>query len=420
MVTTPEPDPDPEPEPELPTDLEIAQNNAATAAMNAETAATDAKTAAEAAKMAGDMLATKQTGSDMYEMYLEAANEAYKDAMTAYGEAKKQSEAAKAATDVVAAVTAAIKAEIAQGDAETARQAAEEARKKAQMAANDLLMIDDTDKMVGETTIDAMAGSSTVTTGTGETEQTVETGEIKSLAPTTTGTGVTDAVTGVQDNPLTLDVNEAIAHKQQVANRTFPIGKVVDSADDTARLMIITQYAGSKDEYVYNAGTDPETGTKAGYITIEDADTDETDENNVALKSEGLFFAAASAGGGEGSLDHQSEVADDTNAVEVFSYVDVGNNDEKKYVVLTTTATTEGTTTYTYTNVDVEVTVAEAGDPQNGGAEAFDTKGDGCNSHCDGLRAHPLRCMGRARGAHEERCASSLRSWHRFCPELLG
>ena len=29
-------------------------------------------------------------------------------------------------------------------------------------------------------------------------------------------------------------------------HRTFPIGKLVDSDDDTARLMIITQYAGSQ------------------------------------------------------------------------------------------------------------------------------------------------------------------------------
>ena len=35
------------------------------------------------------------------------------------------------------------------------------------------------------------------------------------------------------------------------AARTFPIGKLVDSADDMARLMIVTQYAGSKTVKVY-------------------------------------------------------------------------------------------------------------------------------------------------------------------------
>ena len=35
----------------------------------------------------------------------------------------------------------------------------------------------------------------------------------------------------------------------------FPVGKLVDAANDTARLMLITQYAGSKNVYVYNAGS---------------------------------------------------------------------------------------------------------------------------------------------------------------------
>ena len=62
----------------------------------------------------------------------------------------------------------------------------------------------------------------------------------------------------------------------------------------------------------------------------------------------------------------------ETKGVEVFSYKDVGAQDSpKKYLVLTgeDKVVATGVTTYTYTNVDTEVTVAA-----NGGAEAFDTK----------------------------------------------
>ena len=217
------------------------------------------------------------------------------------------------------------------------------------------LKIAGTVKSVGGTTLDATAGASIVTTGDGTTEQSVVTGEIKDMAPMTT----VDMVAGVQavldntDAPGTITT----AHTQAVAARDLTLGKVVDSADDTARLMIITKYAGSKKVHVYNAGADTEMGTKAGYLTIEDTTTDGDDVNNVRLKSEGMFYAAGPAGGGEGNLAQDGDVGATTKATEVFSYTDVAANDTpKKYVVLTTESTTAGTTTYTYTNVDVTVT----------------------------------------------------------------
>ena len=173
----------------------------------------------------------------------------------------------------------------------------------------------------------------------------------------------------MQDDPGTDDENEAVKHVQQVADRTFAIGKVVDSADDTARLMIVTKYAGSKNVYVYNAGGDTETGTKAGKLTVDDNVEDTDDVNATSLKSEGTFYPAGTAGSGEGDLDEDDEVADDAKGVEVFSFKDASDNGEKKYVVLTTESKTGVTTTYTYTHVDVEVEVALAGD-----AEAFETK----------------------------------------------
>ena len=229
-------------------------------------------------------------------------------------------------------------------------------------------MIVGTVKSVGGTEIDAEAGANVLTTGEGDDAQTTRTGLIKTMAPMTTGDGAGDGVAGVQDDPATMDMDEAIEHVQQVADRMFPIGKVVDSDDDTARLMIVTQYAGSKNAYVYNQGDSTENGTKAGYLTVDDNDDETTDTNATPLKSEGMFYAAGAAGSGEGALSEDDEVGATTKGVEVFSFSDA--SDAKKYVVLTGTASVPGgDTTYTYTHVDVEVTVAA-----NGDAATFDTK----------------------------------------------
>ena len=350
------------------TELETAQADAAAAAAAAMTASTDAADAVAAAMTAIANLATSQTDATAADLAGEAQTAADK-AKLAYEHAKAASEAAAEAEDVTAAVEARVMAENAMASAVTYGTTATEKAGEAETAAMAELMIVGTVKTVGGTDLDAEAGSTVVTVGEGDDAQTTRTGLLEGMAPMTTGEGADTGVRGVQDDPAT-DDNEAVKHVQRVADREFAIGKVVDSADDTARLMIVTKYAGSKNAYVYNAGTDTESGTKAGLITIEDTDTTETDENNVRLKSEGTFYAAGAAGGGEGGLAETDEVADDTKGVEVFSYKDVGENDDpKKYVVLTTESTTAGTTTYTYTNVDVEVTVAAAGEEA-----AFETK----------------------------------------------
>ena len=369
--STPPPVGDGGPDPVL-TELEMAQADAAAAATAAMTASGEAETAAMAAMAAVANLATMQTEATAAGLAYEAHTAAGK-AMTAYMDAKAASEAAAEAEVVTAAVEARIMAEEAMADAMMYAMTASEKGTAAETAAMEELMIVGTVKTVGGTDLDADAGSTVVTVGEGNDAQTTRTGLIEGMAPMTTGDGADTGVAGVQDDP-DIPGSQAIKHVQMVADRTFAIGKVVDSADDTARLMIVIKYAGSKNAYVYNVGGDEETGTKAGYITIEDTDTDAADVNNVALKSEGTFYAAGTDGGGEGALDETDEVATTTKAVEVFSYKDVGDgqNDEKKYVVLTgeNKDVAAGVTTYTYTNVDTEVTV-----PANGGAdEPFDTK----------------------------------------------
>ena len=77
------------------------------------------------------------------------------------------------------------------------------------------------------------------------------------------------------------------------AERTFPIGKLVDSADDMARLMIVTQYAGTDTVKVYNVGDETEMGHEGGcHQHYSATDWGPNDVNNVDLKSEGTYYAA--------------------------------------------------------------------------------------------------------------------------------
>ena len=356
-----------------PTEMEKAQTAAMEAATAAMTAAGNASDAADAADMARANAATMQTGEtsgDLAGKAREYANAAHK----AYMAASAASEAAAEATDVTSAVRAHVDAENAQADGEAAETKAVEYGQNSMDAAAAELLIDDTVKRVGDAELDAKAPATKVVAGVGDDEQTTRTGLLdEGMLPTATGDGVAedDAVTGVQENPTTDEV-DAVKHVQAVDARTFPIGKLVDSDDDTARLMIVTQYAGSKSVYVYRLGTVLVSApTKAGRLSLDDNNAATTEDvNNVALKPEGTFYRA---GDDAGELVHTNAVGDETEGVEVFSYVDPDirqNPDKNKaYVVLTTYSTTDGTTTYTYTKVDVEVPVAAIGTEK-----AFETK----------------------------------------------
>ena len=259
-------------------ELAKAQADAAAAATAATTASGEAADAAAAAMTAVANLATMQTEAKAGGLADDAQTAAGK-AMAAYMDAKAASEAAAEAEEVTAAVEARIMAETAMADAVKYAKMASDKGTAAETAAMAELMIVGTVKAVGGTDLDAEAGSTVVTVGEGNDAQTTRTGLIEDMAPKTTGEGEDTPVTGVQDDPDTTG-SQAVKHAQAVADREFAIGKVVDSADDTARLMIVTKYAGSKNAYVYNAGTSEETGTKAGLITINDNDETTGDAAN--------------------------------------------------------------------------------------------------------------------------------------------
>ena len=328
-----------------PTEIEKAQTAAAAAATAAMTAAGNAMTSADDADTARTNAATMQTGETSSGLATKAREQAAL-AHAAYMDAKTASDAAAAAGDITAAVRAQVDAENALADAMAAETKAGEYGQKAADAAGDELKIDDKTKTVGgtEIVIDGVARSKT-TDG-----ETVETGLIARMNPDHDVVAVTGEAGDADADP------NPIAYKQAVAAAPgIETGFVYDSSDDKARLMLITSYAGTNMVRVYNAGTDPETGTKAGYISIDDPATNDvneadTDANNVRLRSAGTYYPAT--GGTPGMLEATNEVAVDAKGKEVFSYTDPVD-DTKKYVVRTTTTTGDETTTYNYFNVDV-------------------------------------------------------------------
>ena len=332
----------------------MAQADAAAAATAAMTASDNAATAVAAAMTAVANLATMQTGATAADLADEASTAAGK-AMMAYMNAKAASEAAAEAEVVTAAVEARIMAETAMANAVTYGTTAMEKAGEAETAAVAELMIIDKDKNVGGTSVNADAGSSVITTD----GDTVTTGRIKTMDPMTTGPGVP---TGVAFEAVVAAVGADTAYKQQVAARDLTIGRTIDTSDDTARLMLVTHYAGTKMVSVYSQGNATPAGTKAGYLTIEDSDVEGDEVNNVALKSEGTYYRAGTDT--DGNLEASDEVADDAEGVEVFSYVSPVSNPDgnKTYVVLTNEAkvVATGVTTYTYASVDVTALASDA------------------------------------------------------------
>ena len=329
------------------------------------TASTDAAEAVAAAMAAVANLATMQTGAMAGGLADEAQTAADK-AMMAYEHAKAASEAAAEAEGVPAAVEARIMAEAAMANAVMYGMTATEKAGEAETAAMAELMIVGTMKSVGETSIDAMAGASSMATGAGADAQTVITGLIKSINPMAEGERIVgvewaagtpdDLTTGGVDESKAANATKPAAYKQTAAARTFAIGKTLDSPDDMARLMLVTDHAGVNMVKVYAPATEAEgtlvMGTKAGYLSVVDGVDGNTDVNNVPLRSEGMFYAAA---GADADLDHTDSIGTLTKPVEVFSYVNSQGtpqtmDDMREYATLTTTSTSEsdGETTYTY------------------------------------------------------------------------
>ena len=373
--STPTAMPEPEPEPVMPpadlTDTQMAAKAAADAAKEASDAAATAASDAATATM---NIATEQTG--------ETAVKAAKDAMTYAATAKAEADKAMAAYAAAAAATTGDAAEAAWRDAVAAQEAAEAA---AMMAADKAMMAKEaaemelkivgTMKSVGDTTLDAGAPMTVVTSGSGDTEQVVQTGLIGMLMATGPAT---DGQMEVDENPTTAAVEYKAPMVNAAARNDLEIGKEVDSADDMARLRIITAYASTQTVKVF-AATDgtAHMSNKKGEIEVAAAGTGITDAANLGaddnvtltLRPFGMFYNAA--GGTAGEIEPQGPttadppeqqgdtVGADAKAQQIYTFVNTAvDPNVTVYVVLSeTTATTdsegETTTVYEYEIVDI-------------------------------------------------------------------
>ena len=277
------------------------------------------------------------------------------------------------------------------GMAEDAKKAAEEAMGMAKDERDEAyadsmieLKIDDTMKSVGDVSIDADAPNNRVTTGTGADRKTEDTGLQEDDNPDHTVV-LDSGQEYVPADTTATPPTAATPYRQAVATRTFDIGKVVDSADDMARLTIVTQYAGSKNVKVFaydeaDPGIDSNalgrvSTTTGKIITALGGDSaiggTEGDADTTAnLRSLGAYYLAGGVADTDGlAATDVVTVGDDTEPLTVYSYVSTPDNPatpeddtELTYLVLDSQRTEGGTTVYIYREVDILAPAAADGD----------------------------------------------------------
>ena len=298
--------------------IETAQADAATAATEAMEAATAAKVASDAAQTARENLATLQTGETSGDLAHAVYTHA-KAAADAAAEAQTASDAAAEATGSVAATRALLMAETARDNAVTAQGMAETQSAAAVMAVENELQVVEKTKTVGETsiTIDTVAEISIIgiverRTGLIKDENlALNTGGLRDvygrLVAPVDGAGAAVTVTPARDS---VDPS---------------IGVTYDSADDSARLTLITAYLGSERQMQFvRVGADANPFAAEGgevgapfLLTPEVANSD----NGEGVGVDGAYTVAL----GKITIDHDG----DGSAVDAAAVVDAGEVTEK-------------------------------------------------------------------------------------------
>ncbi len=363
----------PEPEPAPPSDLETTREAAMAAAEAAKAASDAADMAADGAEENTANLATLQT-DEMARMHAMAASDAADAAMAEYKKAKAASDAAAEATTASAAGAANAIAKAAQAAAEDAAEMASDYAMKASDVAKTELMIDGKDKSVGESSLNADAG---MLTTTNDDDSKTITGRLDGMDPMNT-VAAKDGQAGAQDNPNT-DADEAETPMAAVATMDVSIGRTLDSSDDTARLMLVTHYAGTKMVKVFDYAEDTSALTpgSGGKVQLAGAATpaDATDDRFADLTYRGMYYLATgitdndlvAADPGTDGTNASDTVGDDAEGMRVYSYVDTQgteatNDDTTVHVVLHSSTTTGGETSNQYREVDIAVTLPGVGD----------------------------------------------------------
>ena len=343
-----------DPEPAPPTEAELAQAAAGDAVTAADAAAAAAMAAAEAAKTASANRATIQTVENSYES-AHAAQMAADDAAAAAAAAKTASDAAAAAETVTAAVEARIMAVGAKDDAEAAQMAAEDALAEAEAQGAAEVKIVEKTKTVGETSI-TIDGDSVTNPATGQTTGLL----VDTLMELShTGGGDVDGSAAVPI-PDSAPAANSLAATPIIADRKAVLGVTYDSADDDARLTLITSYLGVQTASVFKDSSTIEImGTSANMADGVDHDGD---GGTTPLVTVTLYHASGTYlgtdGNPSGEIAANENVLAATKASQQIYYYRTGAEDDartknvdesKGFLRRTGTVNNaDGTTTYNY------------------------------------------------------------------------
>ena len=267
------------------------RSRASGAAEDAGTAADEAGDSADDAEGFAVNRALIQTGEANS---VEDAEKSREYAEMAKGEAAKAQDASGKAAAAETEADARKYADM----AEDHQKAAEDFQSKAKMyrdeADKDSMLevkVDGKTKSVGDTMI--MVGAERTETTIGGV--THITGEIEKIVDGHMGTRGIE----FRNTPGTPPHPDIAEYMQEVAPRSnLEIGFRVDSADDKARLTLVTGYIGVDKGKVFAQSSTPHTGTEPGMVSSNPG----TVNNDVTLKSEGMFYRAGTATGREGEF----------------------------------------------------------------------------------------------------------------------
>ncbi|WP_419906258.1 transferrin-binding protein-like solute binding protein [Hoeflea sp.] len=320
---------------------------AAKAAMDAAKTQSDAA-AVEAAKAeAAQMnIALLQTGDPMAQTHAEAARAAARAAMTAYNTAKAESAKAAAATTSTAAVVARIAAQAAQRTAQAqAKIAMDKAAEAVKAAGMEVKVTYDDDGnptyRVGEVTVFSDAEKKTMTVNGVERV----TGKLRYVLHTRrTGRGAIRYQAANGETP------ERMA-QPTIKSARLPRGSVIESADDSIRLVLYDKYVTQKTDTMVKVYKSGSPGTQIKPTSTDNAPYGEhtaDDGKKYAIKrAEGDFYPVTGNGAPTKENLKQFTIAADAKGSKHIYYYEI--NGVKTYLELESSIVNDdGTTTFTF------------------------------------------------------------------------
>ncbi|WP_136661436.1 transferrin-binding protein-like solute binding protein [Nitratireductor sp. XY-223] len=327
------------------TELGKAQAAAKAAMEAAKTQSDAADTEADKAEAALTGLAMLQTGDPMAKTHADAARAAARAAMTAYNTAKAESAKAAAATTDTAAVEARIAAQAALKTAQAQQKIAMDKAAAAVKAAGMEVKVtyDDDGKptyRVGEVTVFSDAEKKTMTVN-GVERVTGKLGYV--LHTRRTGRGAIRYQAANGETP------ERMA-QPTIKSARLPRGSVIESADDSIRLVLYDKYVTQKTDTMVKVYKSGGPSTRITPTSTGEAPYGEhtADGNKYAIKrAEGDFYPVTGNGAPTKENLNQFTIAADAKGSKHIYYYEI--NGVRTYLELESSIVNDdGTTTFTF------------------------------------------------------------------------